>query len=408
MAAASAPIAEAVVAIQQELKEQNSPSLAGTRSEEVPAQLSGERCQVRRLGQGGNGVVFKLSLHGSSMDVDVAIKVAFSDTQRDGQVIRASDEDLLAEGRILTKLSQENGPSGVIGGLLAEVCGICALVMPVAMGSLHDVIYKPALAEMKATMKKTPKVVNTLLAAIEHLHRQLCHCDLKPENVLVFGDGTVKIADFGAAITVTEIQTQSDTTGPHPCLDRSTAEYMPPECLLASSNQQQIYRASDFWALGALFFEMGTGRRVITLPMPTERQAEKVRFQYLFKAHAIFVGSDYIAGLQETDVHWFIRSMLTATQRLPKQGKILERMSGVIMQVKNGNLDKAFLTVIEQTLRPQNSRATSVGAIQWAIRTDSGTRQVEVIDLDSVEEVEERPQKRMRQGDCLANAIDLN
>jgi serine/threonine protein kinase len=91
----------------------------------------------------------------------------------------------------------------------------------------------------------------------------IVHRDLKPENLMVSKDGYVKILDFGLA-KLTETVTQDASVLPtaiaaptQPGTVMGTAGYMSPE---QASGQTVDYR-SDQFSLGAILYEMATGKR---------------------------------------------------------------------------------------------------------------------------------------------------
>ena len=87
-----------------------------------------------------------------------------------------------------------------------------------------------------------------MVLAIEFLHQQgIIHRDLKPENVLLRGDGHVAITDFGLAKEIGDGSVCRTLCG--------TSEYMAPEMLTRNG----YGKAVDWWALGALCFEMLSG-----------------------------------------------------------------------------------------------------------------------------------------------------
>ena len=100
---------------------------------------------------------------------------------------------------------------------------------------------------------------------LEELHaRGLVHRDLKPDNVLLGRAGEVKIADFGIAHDPKE-----------PSLTRSgislgTPAYMSPEQI---RGERVDFRA-DLFALGALLYELLSGRTPFAPPHPEEKDAE--------------------------------------------------------------------------------------------------------------------------------------
>jgi len=89
-----------------------------------------------------------------------------------------------------------------------------------------------------------------IVLALEYLHnRKIVYRDLKPENVLLDQDGHIKLADFGISrLNFSEKERSNSFCG--------SPEYMSPEMLRPG----RIHgRAVDFYALGALLYEMLTG-----------------------------------------------------------------------------------------------------------------------------------------------------
>ena len=99
------------------------------------------------------------------------------------------------------------------------------------------------------------KIVATLARAVHYAHEQgIVHRDLKPANVLLTVEGTPKIADFGLAkLTAGESSSQTCTGDV-----MGSPSYMSPE--QARGATTQIGPASDVYALGAVLYELLTGR----------------------------------------------------------------------------------------------------------------------------------------------------
>src|SRR5208283_849919 len=106
----------------------------------------------------------------------------------------------------------------------------------------------PQPAEYAATL------VRMLAQAMHAAHqRGIVHRDLKPANVLLTPDGSPKITDFGLAkrLDATSRHTNTGTI-------LGTPSYMAPE--QASGKTKDIGPATDVYALGAILYELLTGK----------------------------------------------------------------------------------------------------------------------------------------------------
>ncbi|MDP9343241.1 MAG: Stk1 family PASTA domain-containing Ser/Thr kinase [Actinomycetota bacterium] len=96
------------------------------------------------------------------------------------------------------------------------------------------------------------EIMDQMLAALDHAHRHgIVHRDVKPENVLVTADGTVKVADFGLARAFAESrvsQAPGTVTG--------TVQYLAPEQIQGNPADPR----TDVYALGIVGYELLTGR----------------------------------------------------------------------------------------------------------------------------------------------------
>lgn len=90
-----------------------------------------------------------------------------------------------------------------------------------------------------------------LCRALHHAHESgVVHRDVKPANVVVKKDGTVKVVDFGIARLVDTTRTQTGVI-------LGTIAYMSPQQL----HGQRADERSDIWATGVLAYELLTGRK---------------------------------------------------------------------------------------------------------------------------------------------------
>jgi hypothetical protein len=113
--------------------------------------------------------------------------------------------------------------------------------------------------------RRAAQLLEMLARAIHYAHeRGVLHRDLTPANVLLMADGTPKITDFGLAkifIAGGATLTQSGAI-------LGTPSYMPPE--QAAGGSKEIGPAGDVYALGAMLYEMLTGRPPFRAETPLE------------------------------------------------------------------------------------------------------------------------------------------
>jgi serine/threonine-protein kinase len=127
------------------------------------------------------------------------------------------------------------------------------------------------LAGTPQPAKKSAETVVTLAHAVHVAHASgIVHRDLKPGNVLLTTDGILKIADFGLARRL-------DNNGPTVTLEGvpvGTPSYMAPEQALGmTKSSHELCPRVDVYALGAILYEMLTGRP----PFKAETAAETQR-----------------------------------------------------------------------------------------------------------------------------------
>ncbi len=115
-------------------------------------------------------------------------------------------------------------------------------------GSLADNLGSGPLPPEQAA-----RLMEQIAQAVHAAHqRGIIHRDLKPANVLLFEDGTPRVADFGLAKRLDE----QGQTPPRAVL--GTPSYLAPE--QAGGQSGQVGPAADIHALGAIFYECLTGR----------------------------------------------------------------------------------------------------------------------------------------------------
>jgi len=105
------------------------------------------------------------------------------------------------------------------------------------------------------------QIASALCDALSHMHQQkVVHRDLKPQNVMVCDDGSIRIMDFGIA-KATEMR-RITFAGLSPAM--GTPDYMAPEQVKGRRGDER----TDIYSLGAMLYEMTTGRVPFEGPNP--------------------------------------------------------------------------------------------------------------------------------------------
>ena len=107
--------------------------------------------------------------------------------------------------------------------------------------------------------KDTVHFIIQILRALQHAHdRGIVHRDIKPQNIMLFPDGTIKVMDFGIAkLPNAETITMTDKA-------IGTVYYISPEQVTGG----EIDARSDLYSLGVMMYEMATGSLPFTAETP--------------------------------------------------------------------------------------------------------------------------------------------
>lgn len=195
---------------------------------------------VRSLGSGGFGSVFLAK--DTWLDIKVAIKVPHKQSM---ELYK-----LLKEPRLQAALNHPN----IVRMLGAEKeKNVFFMVMEYIKGStLEKVIDK----EKALDCDRAVDHIKQIAQGIDHAHKsKIIHRDLRPSNILVSEEGTLKITDFGTSAWLNSSQFASTRIGSPP--------YMAPEQFLGKASY-----ASDIYSIGCIFYEILTGRPPIFDPDP--------------------------------------------------------------------------------------------------------------------------------------------
>ena len=194
-----------------------------------------------RLGKGGMGTVYK-SFH-PRLQKTVAIKIL--NDARDMSI----DDLNRFRGEALLVATLQHANIVQVFDILQENGNPFIVMEYVDHGSLEK-----RLAGKPQPPRVAVEWMETIARAVAYAHEhKIIHRDLKPANILVTSDGVLKITDFGLGKRIDS--SQNDTRSG---VIIGTPNYMAPE--QASGNTQQIGPPADIHALGAMLYEMLTGR----------------------------------------------------------------------------------------------------------------------------------------------------
>ncbi|MFK7847991.1 MAG: tetratricopeptide repeat protein [Rhodothermales bacterium] len=215
-----------------------SPAAAG----QVPGNEVGPFVLLNKLGEGGMGTVY-LARH-NRLDTKVAVKFI-----KHGRFATALEKQRFEiEQKSLSNLSHPNIVQIFDAGLLPD--GQPYYAMEYIDGIPLDKYCDNAQLSLSARIELFIQVAR----AIQHAHYKLVvHRDLKPNNVLIQQDGTVKLLDFGIA----KLLEESDAPVTSDDGRIMTLEYAAPEQI----NGDDITVSTDIYGLGIVLYEILTGKR---------------------------------------------------------------------------------------------------------------------------------------------------
>ena len=213
---------------------------------------------VAELGRGGMGVVYKG--HESSLNRYVAIKVLADSLAHDEGV----KERFLREARSMAAL---NDPHIIQIYFIGEDEGQTYFVMEFVEGESLGTLLK---REHKVAVGPAAKIIYQTALGLATAHdKGVIHRDIKPGNLMVSSRGTIKIADFGIALSNQDLSKKLTSTGEFV----GTPGYLSPEVCLGKVVDQR----SDIFSLGIVLFEMLAGRMPFTDESPLGLMLEVVR-----------------------------------------------------------------------------------------------------------------------------------
>ena len=190
------------------------------------------------LGVGGMAIVYKARCH--RLNRLVAIKILKDEYSQDEEFCRRFH----AEGEAVAMLGHPN----IVSVYDVSNTGVADyIVMELIDGiSLKQYMEKKGVLNWKETLHFAIQICK----ALEHAHsRGLVHRDIKPHNIMVLKNGSVKVTDFGIARVMSKSNTLTKEA-------LGSVHYISPE----QAKGGRVDDRSDLYSLGTVMYEMITGR----------------------------------------------------------------------------------------------------------------------------------------------------
>src|SRR5690242_5310106 len=199
---------------------------------------------LESIGKGGMGEVYRAK--DTRLGREVAVKVS----------AERFSERFEREARLISSLNHPN---------------ICTLFDVGPNYLVMELVEGPTLAERikegAIPLEEALDLARQIAAALEAAHEKaITHRDLKPGNVKIKPDGSVKVLDFGLAKAGPRAPSSSDQQE-SPTLSMAatqagvilgTAAYMAPE----QARGRPVDKRADIWAFGVVLYEMVTGQQL--------------------------------------------------------------------------------------------------------------------------------------------------
>jgi tRNA A-37 threonylcarbamoyl transferase component Bud32/tetratricopeptide (TPR) repeat protein len=212
---------------------------------------------IEEIESGGMGTVWRG--YDAVLDREIAVKLIRSDAVASPAQAKEFASRFQREARVTARIGHHGVPQ-VFDAVLDEASyDRLYLVMEYVRGTSLRAVLEGAGAEDGTTallpVSWAASIAAQICAVLSYAHAiPVVHRDLKPDNVLIAADGTVKVLDFGIAKLLRTDVTRLTATGS----PIGTSRYMSPEQV----DGAQITPLSDLYALGCVLHELLAGQPV--------------------------------------------------------------------------------------------------------------------------------------------------
>ena len=224
------------------------------------------------VGTGGMGAVYLAERADQQFEMQVAIKLIKRGMDTDS-VLRRFEH----ERQILASLEHPNIARLLDGGTTDD--GLPYFVMEYIQGERIDRYAEAQGLSVTARLELFRQVCGAVSYAHQHL---VVHRDLKPSNILVTPDGVPKLLDFGIA-KIIHAGDGAETLATITAVPAMTPEYASPEQIEGA----HATTLSDVYSLGAVLYELLTGRPAFRLPDRSPAEIRKALTSQTQKPSAV-------------------------------------------------------------------------------------------------------------------------
>ncbi len=235
------PLGEVLIELEFITREQLEKLLTSQGGKKAPRQQIPGFELVRKLGEGGMGATYLARQ--VSMDRLVALKVLRKKLSEKGDFI----ERFKREARLAGQLNHRNIVQAMDVG---ESSGFHYLIMEYVEGrNLVDLMPQDEAMDETGAVDYVLQIASALAFANE---QNIIHRDIKPDNIMVTGDGVAKLCDFGLAK-----QTAEDSSLTQTGVAMGTPHYISPE---QARGKTDIDIRGDIYSLGGTLYHLVTGQ----------------------------------------------------------------------------------------------------------------------------------------------------